>query len=188
MRILAEPFGGPVPAVDAERQQRFDAFVRDHRDRAIALAWRMVGGDGSAAEDVAQEAFVRAHRSLDRFRGDAQLSTWFTRILLNEAHRHLRWRWVRERWAAEMPEEPAAPAEPMGDPGLRARIGAALATLPRGQREAFVLVHLEGYTVRETAEITGRAAGTIKSHLHRALKSLRRELGDLAPEGQALAE
>ena len=56
--------------------------------------------------------------------------------------------------------------------------------LPRGQREAFVLVHLEGYTVRETAEITGRAAGTIKSHLHRALKALRKELADLAPEGR----
>jgi RNA polymerase sigma-70 factor (ECF subfamily) len=57
----------------------------------------------------------------------------------------------------------------------------ALDRLPRGQREAFVLVHLEGFSVQEAARITGRATGTTKSHLHRALDALRRELYDLAP-------
>jgi RNA polymerase sigma factor (sigma-70 family) len=181
MPILVDTIRRPVAAVDSDRQERFDAFVRDHRERAVSLAWRMVGGDGAAAEDVAQEAFMRAHRALDRFRGDAQLSTWFTRILLNEANRYLRWRWVREKWAADMPEDPVGPSAPTGDPVLRKRIGNALAGLSKGQREAFVLVHFEGMTVRETAEITGRAPGTIKSHLHRALEKLRAELGDLAP-------
>ena len=56
------------------------------------------------------------------------------------------------------------------------------AALPRGQREAFVLVHLEGLTLVEAASATGRAVGTMKSHLHRALASLRERLADLAPE------
>lgn len=178
-----------------DREADFAEFVAKHRDRAIGLAWRLVGGDSAAAEDVAQEAFARAWQALDRFRGDAQISTWFYRILVNEAHRHRRWRWVRERWAAQ-PRSPADPesgaptpsgiddapdprSDASGDPWLRMRIARALEQLPRGQRETFVLIHLEGFTVREAAEITGKAMGTLKSHLHRALHALRAELSDL---------
>ena len=65
------------------------------------------------------------------------------------------------------------------DPLLRRRIAEALGRLSRGQREAFVLVHLEGFTVRESAKLLGKKEGTVKSHLHRALRTLRSELGDL---------
>ncbi len=167
-------------AVDAERERRFQALVSDHRDRAIGLAWRLLGGDAAAAEDVAQEAFLRAYRGLEGFREDAQLSTWFYRILLNEVQRHRRWRWVRERVAGEMPDEPRDPTlRDPSDPALRDRVARAVDALPRGQREAFVLVHLEGMTIREASELTGRAVGTLKSHLHRALKALRAALADL---------
>ena len=76
--------------------------------------------------------------------------------------------------------DPSSAVRP--DPALRRRIGAALAALPHGQREAFVLVHLEGLTLLEAASATGRAVGTMKSHLHRALTTLRSRLADLAPE------
>jgi RNA polymerase sigma-70 factor (ECF subfamily) len=171
-----------VDEEDRDRERAFAAFVAAHRDRAVGMAWRLLGGDRAAAEDVAQEAFARAHGALGRFRGDASLPTWFFRILVNEAHRHRRWRWVRERFAGAMPEEPddPRPAAP-GDPALRKRVAHALGRLPRGQREAFVLVHLEGLTLREAAETTGRATGTLKSHLHRAIHSLRAQLADLDP-------
>jgi len=169
---------------DLVREREFARFVAEHRDRAVGLAWRLLGGHAQAAEDVAQEAFVRAYRGLDRFRGDAALSTWFHRILVNEVRRHQRWSFVRERLAGGMPEDPPDEdrADLAVDPALRARIGRALLGLPRGQREAFVLVHVEGFTVSEAADITGRASGTVKSHLHRALRALRSELQDLAPE------
>jgi RNA polymerase sigma-70 factor (ECF subfamily) len=67
---------------------------------------------------------------------------------------------------------------------LRRRIAGALDALTRSQREAFVLVHLEGFTVRECAEVLGKPAGTVKSHLHRALVTLRRELDDLHESGR----
>lgn len=172
--------------VDAARARDFAAFVAAHRDRAVGLAWRLVGGDAGAAEDVAQEAFLKAHRGLASFREDAKLSTWFYRILVNEAQRHLRWRWVRQRVAGEMPEHPADPRPaPIGDPALRDRIASAVGALSRGQREAFVLVHLEGFTISEAAAITGRAMGTIKSHLHRATGNLRVALADLDPSAGA---
>jgi len=179
---LAVAAAGGNISVDLGRERAFEAFVAEHRDSAVRMAWRLLGGDAAAAEDVAQEAFVRAHRSLPGFRGDAKLSTWFHRILLNEVQRHRRWRSLRERWSGELHAEPPDPrAPPQGDPALRRRVARALEALPRGQREVFVLVHLEGLTVVETAEATGRAVGTIKSHLHRALQALRTELGDLAP-------
>jgi RNA polymerase sigma-70 factor (ECF subfamily) len=175
-------FRGAIPVDEAERGHRFDSFVREHRDRALGLAWRLLGGDRAAAEDVTQEAFVRAYRGLERFREQASMSTWFYRILVNEAHRHRRWRWVRRRFAAELSEEPPDPrGQPYGDPALRRRVARELEALPRGQREAFVLVHLEGFTVREAAAVTGRAVGTMKSHLHRALTTLRTRMADLDP-------
>ena len=169
-------------ATSLARGADFEAFVARHRDRAVALAWRLCGGDAAAAEDVAQEAFVRAHRALASFRSEAALSTWFTRILVNEARRHQRWRWLRDRFAGPLPAEPPAPAAAPGDPLLRERVARALARLPRAQREAFVLVHLEGLAIREAALVAGRAPGTIKAHLHRAHVALRARLADLAPE------
>ena len=172
--------------MEVARERAFEAFVAEHRDRAVRIAWRLLGGDQAAAEDVAQEAFVRAHRALGGFRGDARLATWFHRILLNEVARYQRWRWVRQRFAGEMPADPPElDAARPGDPGLRARVARALEKLPRGQREAFVLVHLEGLTIQESALATGRALGTLKSHLHRALRALRAELADLDPRQEA---
>lgn len=168
-------------AAELTREQRFDAFVAAHRDRAVALAWRLLG-DRAAAEDVAQQAFVRAWRGLDGFRGDARLSTWFHRILVRQVRSHQRWAGVRRGLGilAGDGETPVlAVQQTHGDDGLRRRISAAMQTLSAGQREAFVCIHLQGLTVDETAEVLGRAPGTIKSHLHRALKKLRAELDDL---------
>jgi len=165
---------------DGEHEREFAALLATHRERALRLAWRLVGGDDAAAQDVTQEAFIRAWRGLGRFRGEAKLSTWLYRIVVRQAANHRRWRGVRERWGGAYPEEAADPRpRPYGDPGLRRRLAAALGTLSRGQRESFVLVHLEGFTVNEAAEVLGKAPGTVKSHLHRALAKLRLELGDL---------
>lgn len=167
-------------ALPAEREACFSAFVTLQRDRARRLAWRLVGGDEAAAEDVTQEAFVRAYQALDRFRGEASLETWFYRILVRQAHNYRRWRAVRALWHSESAAEPADPTSAVqGDPGLRRRIAQALDQLSRRQREAFVLVHLEGFTVQECADFLGKPSGTVKSHLHRALVRLRAELADL---------
>lgn len=165
--------------------ERFRAFVVSHRERAVRLAWRLVGGDAAAAEDVAQDAFVRAHQALARFREESSLATWFYRILVRQASSHRRWRAVRERFAGAVESDPPDPVTTEADPALRRRIARALDALTRKQREAVVLVHLDGFTVSEAAEILRTPTGTLKSHLHRALVKLREELSDLrpAPEG-----
>jgi RNA polymerase sigma factor (sigma-70 family) len=171
----------PVPEPELER--RFRMFVASHRDRAQRLAWRLVGGDDAAAEDVAQEAFVKAYRALGQFREEARLATWFYRILVRQAHTYRRWHRVRQAWnGIWQGSHDAATTQEPGDPWLRRRIAEAIKQLSRSQKEAFVLVHLEGFSVREAAGLLDKPEGTVKSHLHRALCALRHELGDLTPE------
>jgi len=174
-----------VAPVATDREARFAAFVADHREQAVRMAWRLTGGDQATAEEVAQEAFLRAHRALGRFREEAQLSTWFYRILVRQAANYRRWRGVRQFWSGAFREDAPDPRPaPRGDPALRGRIETAMDQLSPKQRSVFTLVHLEGFTVEETAEIVGCATGTAKSHLHRALTSLRTELAPLREEGR----
>ena len=85
-----------APPRDAALEQRFADLLAVHRDRALRLAWRLVGGDDAAAEDVTQDAFARAWRGLARFRGEASLDTWLYRIVVRQAANHRRWRALRE--------------------------------------------------------------------------------------------
>jgi RNA polymerase sigma-70 factor (ECF subfamily) len=161
----------------------FGGFFEANVDRARRLAWRLVGGDEAAAEDVVQNAFIKAYRNLARFRGESRLESWFYRIVVNETHNYRRWRRVRDLWQAQQTEEPVDAAQyAPGDPGLRQRISVALEALSSTQRDVFVLVHFEGFTVREAAEVLGRSEGTVKTHLRRALQRLREELADLWEE------
>jgi RNA polymerase sigma factor (sigma-70 family) len=157
----------------------FDDFVYAHRDRAVRVAWRLCGGDDAAAQDVAQDAFVRAQLTIHTLRDPERLEAWFYRVLVNTARNHNRWKAVRQRVAGLFFE--AAAPEATGDPGLRRRIDLAMAALTEPQREVIVLVHLEGFTLAQAAALTGRAEGTLKSHLSRALASLRSSLADLDP-------
>ena len=181
--MMAEALVQDPPVVALELEQRFQMFVASHRDRARRLAWRLVGGDDAAAEDVVQEAFIKAYRALGQFREEASLATWFYRIVVRQAHNYCRWRTVRETWSALWQGGlPHAAAQESGDPLLRRRIAKALAQLSRSQKEAFVLVHMEGFSVREAAALMGKPEGTVKSHLHRALQALRSALADLAED------
>jgi len=171
---------GSVDLATGELESRFRALVDEHQDAAIRTARRLLGGD-AAAEDVAQEAFLRAYKGLSKFRGEASLRTWFFRILVREVQRYNRWQVLRRIWSTDSASEMDLPAaeRPIEDSGLRRRIVIALDDLPRRQREAFVLVHLEQFTVKEAAEMLGVSLGTAKVHVHRATKALRESLGDL---------
>ena len=178
--VTASPSPLSLSSAGLVQEEAFSEFVDRAAPRAMRVAWRLVGGDANAAEDVVQDAFVAAWKALPGFRGDSTLDTWFFRILVRRAQNYRRWRSLRTLWSDPMEREPADPKPlPSSDPMLRMRIVQALDRLTQRQRESFVLVHMDGFTVQEAAAILALRPGSVKSHLHRALQHLRTDLEDL---------
>ena len=171
------------------KAERFARFVDLRRENAIRIAWRLTGGDRALAEDAAQDAFCEAYRALDRFRGDSSLETWFYRILVRRTRYLVRRQRTWERTLQLFRSVPRTGASaPALEHEVRDRIAEAISSLSASQREVFVLMYLEGFTISRTARLLGRSEGTIKSHLHRALTTLRRNLRDLDPNANEVAD
>jgi RNA polymerase sigma-70 factor (ECF subfamily) len=165
-----------------ELRVNFVELIRVEQNQLFGLAFHLLGGDRELAKEVLQEALLKAHRAWPSFRGEAQPRTWLTRIVVNQCHNARRWRALRLRWLTLVGHEDLhdVPAPPnSAAPELRSRIVQALERLSQGQRSAFILVHMHEHTVEEAAEILNKAPGTVKSHVHRALVQLRRDLSDL---------
>lgn len=149
------------------------ALYERHSPRVYAVV-RRLAGDDALAEDWAQEAWVRAVRSLDSFRGDAQFSTWLHRIAVNSALQGRRW---RDRRASREEPLPQTLSTGSGEHGerivLRHRLEQALRRLPRRMRQVLILHDVEGYTHKEIGETLGIATGTSKSQLFKARARMR---------------
>ena len=167
----------------------FAELLHRHRDRLWAVAVRTIG-DREDAADALQDALLSAHRAAPRFRGDAAVTTWLHRIVVNACLDRIRRRQAHPTvplpdgsrsdtsgpWTGGV--EPAAPA-PDHDTALVVR--QALAALPAEQRAALILVDVQGYPVAEVAKILGVAEGTVKSRCARGRSRLAGLLGHLRP-------
>ena len=169
-------------AADGDREA-FVAIVRRHQASAIRLA-RLLGS-AADAEDVVQEAFVKAHRALPRFDSSRPLRPWLLAIVANEARSGRRRAWRTSRLAERVAAlEP--PARDTGSPeeAALARLGPgaladAIEQLGRHQRETIVLRYVLDHSEDETAAILGCARGTVKSRAARGLARLRTELEEV---------
>ena len=174
----------------------FGALFARHRDRLWAVALRTTG-DPEEAADALQDAMVAAFRRADSYRGDAAVTTWLHRIVVNACLDRLRRRKVRA--ADPLPEEPeehqdraAVPSRDRDDPAaaaerseVRRALRAALDRLPVDQRVALVLVDVEGYSVEEASRLLDAAPGTVKSRCSRGRARLAVALGHLRPRSDA---
>jgi RNA polymerase sigma factor (sigma-70 family) len=164
----------------------FEALVVAYERLVFGLALRVVGNRADA-EEVAQDTFERAYHALAGYPAERvaamALRPWLATIARNLARNRLR-RPPPARpledgdgqplaVAAPAAAEPAQVAERRSDRELLAEL---LAGLPRGQREAVVLRHVEGLAYAEVAEVLGRPVGTVKTHAHRGVRQLRVEL------------
>ena len=175
-------------------RNRDDAAVRlimQRHNRRLFRVARGVLHDDAEAEDVVQEAYVRAFTHLDGFRGEAQLSTWLTRIALNEALGRLR----RQRVTVELKDIDAIndqgearviylpfarqdtdPEAAAGRAEVRRLLERAVDQLPEQFRVVFMLRDIEEMSVEETAAHLGLRTETVKTRLHRARRLLRQSL------------
>jgi len=154
----------------------FEQLYRDHVGRVFALCLRLAG-EASLAEELAQEAFVRAWQKLGSFRGESAFSSWLHTLTVNTALSERRSR--RRRTSRVITTDDLSPFDRPGrppGPELGFDLERALARLPPGARAVLVLHDVEGYKHQEIADMTGIAAGTSKAQLHRARRLLREAL------------
>jgi len=184
-------------AVSRSTATSFDQLYRDHVDVMYRFAYRLCG-EAEAAKDLVQETFLSAYRAYDRFRGDAQISTWLYAIASHACQRMRRKRKgepERElsltefvptsggEFSLQVPMEGLSPQEALENKELRQILDRAIAKLPRKYRMVLVLRDMEGLSAKEVGGILGLNERAIKSRLHRARLFVRRELS-----GKGLAE
>ena len=169
-----------VEAAQAGDRLAFEKLYRAHCDRIYALCWRMCGCDEALAQDMVQEAFVRAWNKLGLFRGDSKFGTWLHRLAVNVVLSDRRIRVKRLKRETEMVDEVERTLTGDKDvsAGLRKDLEAAIGGLPERARTVLVLYDIEGYQHSEIAEMTGMAVGSSKAQLHRARKLVREMLDD----------
>jgi len=156
----------------------FDEIVTLHRRTVYSVARRVLRRHEDA-DEAAQVAFVKAWSARARFRGDAQLKTWLTRIVLNVSKSMLSARRTDDALPDEAGWADSARTEPeirIDRVRLQHDLRRAVSGLPPRQREVVLLKVYEGLTYREVAEILELSDGAVKAHLHQAVSNLKRGL------------
>jgi RNA polymerase sigma-70 factor (ECF subfamily) len=157
-------------------RQAFDRLVERYQRDVYRLCYRFVN-DHEDANDLAQEAFIKAYRALDRFRGDSAFSTWLYRIAVNTC---LNFRAGRKPRAEELPEA-LEDHRPRADEGVLSeerskRVRAAIKRLPEKQRATLILKTYHELSHEEVAGVLGSTVGTVKANLFHGLANLRKIL------------
>ena len=161
-------------------ERAFAELVDAYKDLVHGMVWRLAR-DRAQVEDLAQEVFLKIHRGLPYFRGEARLSTWIYRIVLNVCSQ------ARTRNTREVSLDDDRRGRPMelrrddtafGDVELRDRLEKAIAQLPERYRVLIAAHHLQGVQYEALAETLGIPLGTVKTHLHRAKRRLRELLDE----------
>lgn len=94
-----------IPVTTLTKSERFEMLVTHQRQGMVRLAWRLLGPDKAAAEDLAQQAFMKAWDRFDTFRDESSLATWLTRIMVNQVRSYQRWTSVRRRALRKLRDE-----------------------------------------------------------------------------------
>jgi len=182
----------------AERDEpAFDQLVERYQGRAYRLAWSILR-DAEEARDVSQEAFIRLFQSAGSFGGRSRFSTWFYRLLVNlclDQRRKTRWwrqifaggdgagagRLGEESGESPLDRQPAPSIDPLDGMTKERdaeRLWAAVGTLSPQQRAVVILQGQEELSTKEIATILKCSEATVRVHLHRALQTLRRTMGN----------
>ncbi|UNK50789.1 sigma-70 family RNA polymerase sigma factor [Lysobacter sp. S4-A87] len=172
---------GLVAAAARGEVGAFESLYRRHAGRVHGVIARLVGNQGARAEDLTQEAFVRAWQALPAFRFESAFSTWLHRLAVNTALMELRSRRSRPQDDGDSDEEVFDLLGSTDSAGhttaLTMDLERAVATLPPRARAVLVLYDVEGWKHEEIAAELGMAVGSSKAQLHRARGLLRERLG-----------
>ncbi|MGH2952746.1 MAG: RNA polymerase sigma factor [Solirubrobacterales bacterium] len=167
----------------------FEELVRRHADRLYAVVLRFVA-DGDEAQEVTQEAFLRAWRNIGQFEGRSRFFTWLYRIGINEAKRRAARRppatvvSLDDEPIPEAPDWSQAPETRLAQTDLRALLEDAIRALPIEYRAPIILRDVEGLSTLQAAEVMDLGEAAFKSRLHRARLAVRRALDEYFMEAE----
>ena len=155
----------------------FRELVLEHSHAMFRLAWRLTS-DESAAEDIVQEAFIKAWRKIGNFRMESSFRSWLHRITVNTAMDYLRKQARRKQFETAEPEFESVQqgtVTPAVDTqiDIRAQTEAAMMNLSETERSALLLKHFEGHSIKEIAQIMEMTTGACKQTIFRAVKKMR---------------
>ncbi len=181
--MMASALSTPLGDVLAdEPSSGFERLVREHQDRIFGFALNLCG-NAADAEEIAQDAFIRAHRALGGYEAqrvrDLKVSSWLHQIALNVFRNRIRGRRPQIVGLDDIAEPPTIEPGPerIFEMGVeRDRLRSLLVALPVRYREAVVLRHVQGLSYAEMAAVLDLPLGTLKSDVHRGLALLRKEL------------
>lgn len=179
----------PVPQVPHDRtlnaadRKVFEELATRHYRQAYHISYRMTGSHASA-EDLTQEAMVRAYQSFHRYRRELPFANWLYRIIVNLHIDELRRRpkaWIDSvedmPGVMELPDVNSDPSDLVLSQEIDTRLQQALNSLPKDFRTAVVLCDIEGLSYEEIADVMRCSIGTVRSRIHRGRNQLRRFLG-----------
>jgi RNA polymerase sigma-70 factor (sigma-E family) len=171
-----------MPRDAGDLDEGFAAFVVGHGDRHLRLAV-LLTGDWHAAEDLVQASLVKLYQAWPRLETDADPDAYLRRVVVNTHRSWWRARWRREKPVAALPD--GACVEDMADTyATDMLVRQALAMLPRQQRAVLVLRYFEDLPEAEIASLLGCSPGSVKTHAHRGLRTLRELLGGDWPQSR----
>lgn len=155
----------------------FEVIYQRYHRRTYSLTLRMTGSQ-TEAEDLTQEVFIQLFRKIGSFRGDSAFSTWLHRLTVNQVLMHFRKRSFKNEKTSEDGEMPEQAVTGSANPRRMAVVDRialknAIAELPKGYKNVFVLHDVEGFEHEEVARMLGISVGTSKSQLHKARLKLR---------------
>ncbi len=171
-------------------EKAFETLFRQYKHRVYSVCLRMIGNTAEA-EELTQEAFLQVFRKIQTFRGESAFSTWLHRLSVNIVLMRLRKKSVMVtpledcaggEESEDLQKEYGAPDMVLTGSIDRVHLERAIAQLPSGYRQAFVLHDVEGYEHNEIAALLGCSIGNSKSQLHKARTRLRKLLGGAGPE------
>jgi len=160
----------------------FESLVRDYQADVWRFAYHLTR-NRATAEDVTQEAFLRAYRGLGSYKGQAKFTSWLLRIVRNCAIDMYR---KTRRETPSPPDREGPPDRGGSTPAAedRVRINDAIRRLPMSLREPFVVIEVLGFSYQEASTILGLRVGTVKSRMHRARAALIETLADREAVGE----
>lgn len=170
-----------VARVTAGEKELFELLMRRYNQRLYRTA-RAYSIPDSDCDDLIQQSYIKAYQSLSHFRGDAQFSTWITRILINECLMYKRKSKAltdvsdQEEWDSSLPGDLLTPERSMLREELRELLESAIEKLPEEYRMVYMMREVEELSVKETADCLSITEGNVKVRLHRARNLLRKQL------------